>query len=141
MPTYQVKDIINGQPCFEKPLSEILGELKRDGGIDILDPVKYVTAQQRKWYKGVCLPWLVNHEVINKNQESFAWWDMEVKKQCDGLNLLKMEYKQWFDGTVTARLTTKDVGKRKMTAFIKEILAKSVEKGWGICPPDKDLRR
>ena len=123
---------------FEKPLKEILSELKPGGAIDILDPVKYVTAQQRKWYKGICLPWLVKHD---ENRESKAWWDMEVKKQCDGLNLLKMEYKEWFDGSVTARLTTKDVGKKKMTAFIEEILAMSVEKGWGIAPPDKDLRK
>jgi hypothetical protein len=140
MSTYQVTSV-GGMMTFEKPLKEILAELKPGGGIKILDPVEFVTDRQRRWYKGVCLPWLVKHEVINKNQESTAWWDMEVKKRCDGLNLLKLEYKEWFDGTVTSRLTTKDVGKKKMTAFIEEILAMSVEKNWGLAPPDKDLRK
>ena len=141
MKTYPVQSMINGQPCFKKPLDAILAELKVGGGIKLLDPIECITDRQRRWYKGICLPWLKNHPQVNKNQESLAWWDMEVKKQCDGLNLLKMEYKQWFDGTVTARLTTKNVGKKNMTAFIEEILAKSVEKNWGIAPPDKDLRR
>ena len=141
MPTFPVISMVDELPCFEEPLDFIVGRMKMGWAMKILTPVEHITAQQRKWYKGICLPWLVNHEVINKNQESIAWWDMEVKKQCDGLNLLKMEYKEWFDGTVTARLTTKGVGKNNMKAFISEILAKSVEKNWGVTKPDKELRK
>jgi len=137
LPTYPAK-LIDGEPAFDVPLSEILGQIKHGGALRVLSPVEYITDQQRKWYKGVCLPWLVKHD---ENQESTAWWDMEVKKRCDGLNLLKIEYRVWADGTITSRLTTKDVGKKKMTAFIEEILAKSVEMNWGIAPPDKELRK
>ena len=141
MPTYQVKSV-GGIMTFEKPLKEILAELKPGGGIKILDPVEYVTDRQRRWYKGVCLPWLAKHD---ENQESTYWWDDEVKRLCQGLALLKQDiyFMQGVDGQKIpiGRLTTSGVGKRNMTAFIEEILAKSVEKGWGLAPPDPDLRK
>ena len=141
MATYQVKSV-SGIMTFEKPLKEILSELKPGGGIKILDPVEYVTDRQRRWYKGVALPWLAKHD---ENQESTYWWDDEVKRLCSGLALLKQDiyFMQGVDGQKIpiGRLTTSGVGKRNMTAFIEEILAKSVEKGWGVAPPDKDLRK
>jgi len=142
MATYKVINICCGQPTFEKPLPEILGELKRGGGVKLLDPIDYVTDQQRRWYKGVCLPWLAKHD---ENQESVYWWDDEVKRLCSGLALLKQDI--FFTQDVSGRkfpigrLTTSGVGKRNMTQFIEEILAKSVEKGWGVAPPDKELRK
>ena len=39
------------------------------------------------------------------------------------------------------RVHRKGVGKKNMTNFIEEILAKSVEKNWGIAPPNPELRR
>jgi len=138
MPTYPVKEIIDDQPTFEKPLSEILSECKRGGAIKVLTPLEYVTDRQRRWYKGVCLPHLVKHD---ENRESAAWWDREIKTLCDGLNLLKPEYLCMANGEIISRLTTKGVGKRNMSAFIEEILAKSVELSWGISPPDADLRK
>lgn len=137
MPTYRCK-MIEGQPAFDFPISEILSQLRHGGGLKILSPVDYVTDQQRRWYKGVCLPWLMKHD---ENRESKDWWDTEVKRHCDGLHLLKVEYMQWADGSVTSRLTTKDVGVKKMTQFVEEILAKSVEKNWGLAPPEKELRK
>lgn len=137
MPTYQKKRI-GDQFGFEKPIEDIAAEVPEGGALKILDPVEYITDRQRRWYKGTALTHLVKHD---ENKNSKAWWDMRVKKLCDGLNLLKIEYKEWFDGTVTARLTTKDVGKKNMTQFIKEILAMSVEKNWGLVDPDPKLRK
>ena len=142
MKTYPVISMVNNQPCFEKPLEEILGELQQGGAIKLLDPIECITDRQRRWYKGVCLPHL---KKIDENQESTAWWDDEVKRQCNGLGLLKREifFTQAFDGQKfpIGRLTTRGVGKKNMMQFINEILAKSVENNWGISPPDKDLRR
>lgn len=140
--TYEVIQMVDGQPCFEKPLDAILGELKAGGGIKLLDPVDYITDRQRRWYKGVCLPWLAKHD---ENQESTYWWDDEVKRLCSGLALLKKDiyFMQGVDGQKIpiGRLTTSGVGKRNMTQFIEEILAKSVEMNWGIAPPDPELRK
>ena len=59
--------------------------------------------------------------------------------------LLKKEIFFIDDGTGgrigVGRLTIKGVGKRNMTAFINEILSKSLSKGWDISPPDEDLRK
>lgn len=135
--TYEVIEIIDGQPTFKVLLDEILGQLEYGGALRVLTPLEHHTDRQRRWYRGVCLPWLAEHD---ENRESIAWWDREVKRLCDGLNLLKKEILLDEDGTSVGRLTIKEVGKRNMTAFINEILAKSVEKNWGIAPPDKELR-
>lgn len=141
MPTYQVKSIVDGQPTFEKPLPEILADCKSGGAIQILDPVEYITDRQRRWYKGVCLPMLSKHD---ENAETTGWWDTEVKKQCNGLALLKKEILFMEDGAGgrfgVGRLTTKGVGIKNMRAFIEEILSKAVEKGWPIGEPDPELR-
>ncbi len=134
---YEPKVIVDGLPTFEVPLDDILREVKLGGALKVLTVVEYHTDRQRRWYKGVCLRWLVKHD---ENRESMAWWDREVKRLCDGLNLLKIQYISLDDGTVIARLTTVGVGKKNMTQFIKEILAKSVELNWGVAPPDPELR-
>lgn len=134
---YEPKLIIDGLPTFEVPLDDILRQVKLGGALRILTPLEYHTDRQRRWYKGVCLPWLVKHD---ENRESTAWWDREVKRFCDGLNLLKAQYIMLADGEIISRLTIVDVGKKKMTMFINEILAKSVEKNWGLAPPDEELR-
>jgi len=133
---------INGEPAFEVPMSDILSQVKDGGALKVLTPVEYVTDGQRRWYKGVALPWLVKHD---ENKESKDWWDTEVKRLCNGLGLLKKQV--YFIESVTGqripigRLTTKGVGVKKMTEFIEEILAMSVTKNWGVAPPDKELRR
>ena len=142
MPTYCVKTIIDGQPTFEKPLNDILAELKLGGAIRILDSVEYITDRQRRWYKGICLRDLVKND---ENGETMGWWDTEVKKLCNGLALLKKEIFYFEDGLGnkigTGRLTTKGVGKRNMTLFIEEILSTAMVKGWQVSPPDPDLRK
>jgi len=142
MPTYQVKSMIDGLPTFEKPLQEILKDCKVGGAIQILDAADYITDQQRRWYKGVCLPHLAKND---ENQESVEYWDTEVKKLCKGLAYLNKEIFFLEDNMGSkygiGRLTTKGVGKYNMTAFIKEILAASVKYNWGISPPDIELRK
>ena len=83
----------------------------------------------------------------DENGETAEWWDTEIKSQCGGLQYLKKEgivVELKLGNEITrvtiGRLTTKGVGKRNMTAFIEEILAKSIHNGWGISPPDKELR-
>ncbi|MCK5018178.1 MAG: hypothetical protein KAS32_14070 [Candidatus Peribacteraceae bacterium] len=138
MPTYPVVDVIDGEPTFEKPLADILKDMKKGWALQTLSPVEFITTRQRNWYKGICLRDLVKND---PNGETLAWWDQHVKRKCDGMNLLKIEYKIWFDKSITARLTTKGVGKKNMTMFIEEILSKSLSEGWNISPPDADLRK
>ena len=139
---YEVK-IVEGQPTFKKPLDEILAELKHGGALKVLDPLEYHTDRQRRWYKGVCLPWLVKND---ENGETLEWWDTEVKRLCGGLKYLKKEI--YFienmgisEKIPIGRLTTKGVGKRNMTNFIEEILSVSMSKNWDVAPPDKELRK
>jgi hypothetical protein len=138
---HQVKHIIDGQPCFEKPLDEILSECEVGGGIKILAPNEYITEQQRRYYKGVVLPHLVKQD---ENGETLEWWDMHVKRLCGGLAYLKKEV--FFTEDIMGnkipigRLTTKGVGKKNMSNFLEEILSKSMELGWGVSPPDPELR-
>ena len=142
MKTYPVTNMVDGQPCFQKPLESILSLLERGGAIKLLSPLEAITDRQRRWYKGVCLPCLVK---ADENGEPASWWDDEVKRVCNGLALLKQEI-FFFETTAgikvpCGRLTTRGVGKRNMTAFIETILSKSMEKGWDISPPDPDLRK
>jgi len=143
MPTHPVKDIIDGQPTFDKPLASILSELKRGGALQTLDPVEYITDRQRRWYKGVCLRDLVK---ADENGETMGWWDWKVKKECKGLAYLKKEGVMLEVGgnvheLTDGRLTTKGVGIRNMTAFIEEILAQAIHRGWPVSAPDPELRR
>ncbi len=142
MSLHQVQSIVDGQPTFTRPLQSILMDLKVGGALQTLSALEYHTEQQRRWYKGVCLPHLVKND---ENGETEAWWDEEVKKACNGLAYLKKEV-FFFEDSLgkrygIGRLTIKDVGKKNMTLFIEEILTQSIVKGWGVSAPDKDLRR
>ncbi len=144
MPLYQVISIIDGEPCFSEPFSDILSDLRLGGAIKTLTPLEAITDRQRRWYKGVCLPWLVKQDEKH-NAEGLAWWDDEVKRECNGLALLKKEifFMQSDSGhkIPVGRLTTKGVGVTKMRHFITEILSKSLEKDWKVAAPDPDLRK
>ena len=149
MPTYRVIDIVNCEPVFGRPRSketisvkEILADVKFGGALKTLTPLEYITEQQRRWYKGVCLRDLVKND---ENGETMDWWDTEVKRLCGGLKYLKKEIyfiESYLGEKIPiGRLTTKSVGKKKMTNFIEEILSVSLSKGWDVAPPDKDLRK
>ena len=144
MPTYPVIGIRNGEPVFEKPTKEILAEVIFGGALRTLTPLEFITDRQRRWYKGICLRDLVKND---ENGETKAWWDLEVKSKCNGLAYLKKEgidFELKLGDEVTrvtiGRLTTKNVGKKNMSAFIEEILSVSMVKGWNVSPPDPELR-
>lgn len=141
MPTYQKKRI-GDLFGFEKPIEEIAAEVPEGGALKILDPIEYITDRQRRWYKGICLRDLVKND---ENGETESWWDDEVKRECNGLGLLKQQiffYSDQMGNKIgIGRLTTRNVGKRNMTAFIEQILSVSLVKGWDIAPPDPDLRK
>lgn len=138
MPEYKIVSVIDGQPTFERPLDEILAEAKAGGALKLLDPIEWLTEQQRRWYKGVCIRGLVDW-----NGDSAQLWDRRLKRECDGLALLKKEILLTDNGTPVGRLTTKGVGKRNMTAFIERILevATDPKNNWPVTPPDPELRR
>ena len=141
MPTHEVITVVEGEPTFAKPLTEILSELVPGGAIKTLTPLEHITDRQRAWYHGICLRDLVKND---ENGETKGWWDTELKRECNGLALLKKEIFFIDDGTGNrigvGRLTTKGVGKRNMTAYIEEILSQSMARGWNIGPPDPELR-
>jgi hypothetical protein len=133
MATYQVIDIVNDEPTFETPLAEILSKLKRKGAIKTLSPLEYHTDQQRKWYKGVCLTGLHDWNGDTKDE-----WDLRLKAECNGNELLKKETITLGPGTTCVRLTIIGVGKKNMTQFIENILSKALEMDWPVTPPDED---
>ena len=133
---YKVINIIGGQPSFEKPLVEILSELKRGGAIKILSPLEYHTERQRRWYKGVCLRCLSEWNGDTKDE-----WDLRLKAECNGNELLNRQTIYLGYNNTCARLTIEDVGKKRMTQFIENILSKAITENWPVEPPDEDLRR
>lgn len=136
MPTYQVQSIVEGQPTFEKPLSEILADLKIGGAIKTLSQLEYHTDQQRKWYKGVCLTALSDWSGDTKDE-----WDLKLKALCNGIELLKTETIYLGLSKTCKRLTIIGVGKKNLTQYIENVLSKSVEMDWPVTPPDPELRK
>lgn len=53
----------------------------RKFAVKVLSEVEYITERQRNWYKGICLPFLVEND---ENKETKDWWDRKVKKECAG---------------------------------------------------------
>ena len=136
MATYQVIQIIDDEPTFERPLSEILAELKTGGAIKTLSPLEHHTDRQRRWYKGTCLKGLSDW-----NGDTPDEWDLRLKAECNGNELLKKETIYLGPGTSCVRLTIVGVGKQNLTAYIKNILSKAIEMDWPVSPPDPELRR
>jgi len=135
MATYKVIQIVDGQPTFAVPLSEILTQLEVGGALKVLSPLEYHTDQQRKWYKGVCLKGL--SEWSGDTPEE---WDLRLKALCGGDELLRTETLYLGPGTTCKRQTIVGVGKRNMMAFIENILSKAIEMQWPVTPPDPELR-
>ena len=135
MSEHKVISIIDGQPTFEKPLNEILASLKQGGALKTLSPLEYHTDQQRKWYRGPCLNGLAQW-----NGDTVGDWDLRLKADCGGNELLRKEAIMFADGNICTRLTISGVGKKNMTAYIENILSKALEQDWPVTPPDPDLR-
>lgn len=134
MPTYPVK-YIDDQPTFEKPLPEILAEVKPGGALKVLSPIEYHTDRQRRWFKGICLKGLSDW-----NGETIEEWDYRLKTEC-GFGLLKKDSMYVSLGVMITRLTIVGVGKKNMTAFIENILSRAITMEWPVTEPDSELRR
>lgn len=134
--TLRITDVIDGEPCFDAPIEELWQVCKKGGAIKVLDPLEYHTDRQRRWYKGVCLKGLSDW-----SGETSEWWDRELKKHCFGDELLKREEWLTMKGQPVSRLTVVGVGKKNMTAFIENILSKSIEMEWPVTAPDPELRK
>ena len=136
MPTHQVKAIIDNMPTFEKPLADILSGLVVGGAIKTLTPLEHHTDRQRRWYKGVCLKGLSDWNGDTKDE-----WDLRLKAECSGAELLKSETIYLGPGTSCIRLTIIGTGKKNLTAYIENILSKAIEMNWPVTPPDSELRK
>lgn len=136
MPTYQVINIIDGEPTFEVPIGAILSDLKAGGALKTLTPVEYHTAQQRKWYRGICLRGLSDW-----SGDTVDEWDHRLKMLCNGIELLKTETFYHPSTGHVNRLTIKGVCKKNLTQFIQNILSIAVTNDWPVTPPDENLRR
>ena len=136
MATHKVISMIDGQPTFAEPLQDILAGCKMGWAIKILSPLEYHTDQQRKWYRGPCL-----HGLSQWNGDTVDEWDMRLKDQCNGVELLKTQTIYLGPGSTCQRLTIQGVGKRNMTAFIEQIISLAIAMEWPVTPPDADLRR
>ncbi len=140
---HPVKTIIDGLPTFETPLGEILQDMKLGGALKVLSPLEYHTDRQRRWYRGICLKGLSDW-----SGDTVDEWDLRLKAECNGVELLKKDTIFLGVGMTCTRLTIVGVGKRNMTAFIEGILSKGIEMDWKdtegkpiIVPPDKELRK
>jgi len=137
--TFPVTAIINGIPCFSEPLDSILSHLSEGGAISVMTPLEHHTARQRRWYRGICLKGLSEW-----NGDTVDEWDLRLKDKCNGVELLKkmpITLTLYGQDIVASRLSIVGVGKRKMTAYIENILSKAIEMGWPVQPPDSDLRK
>ena len=110
--TFRIVDVIDGEPTFEVPISEVWEGCKPGGAFKRLDPIEYHTDRQRRWYKGPCLTGLSDW-----NGDTKAEWDLRLKAECGGNELLKKETIYLGPGTVCHRLTIVGVGKTNMTEF------------------------
>lgn len=66
--------IVDGQPAFDKPLSDLLGQCVPGAALQLLTPDKYISSQQIKWFKGVLLP------ALSKDTgDSIEYWETLLK--------------------------------------------------------------
>ncbi|KKK82631.1 hypothetical protein LCGC14_2801460 [marine sediment metagenome] len=134
--TYPVIAVTDEGPTFSQPLSSILSRLQVGGAIRTLGPVEHVTDRQRAWYRGICLL-----RLSDWNGDTVDEWDLRLKAECNGVELLKSEKIYLGVGMTCTRLTIVGVGVRNMTQFIENVLSKGIEMNWPISAPDKELRR
>jgi len=139
--TYQVQSIVDEQPTFEKPLQEILTDLKVGGAIKTLSPLDYITLQQIRWIKGVLLPAL-----SEDTGDSVAVWEARLKRNVMPDDFPPVVVQDGSNVYITLPSIT-TLGKRKMGQFIEGSVAHlRDEKIYGekflwVTLPDKELRK
>ena len=135
--THPVKSMIDSQPTFSKPLTEILAELEVGGALKTLTPLEHHTAQQRRWWKGVLLPAL-----SEANGDAKPVWEIRLKLAV--LPDVFCEHWLMVDGHPFAAIASiNTLSKKKMSELIEGSVAILRDK-WGfdwVTPPDKELRR
>ena len=131
---HEVMEIIDGQPCFEQPLADILAELSEGGALQTLTASECITARQRRWWKGVLLP------ALNKdNGESKRWWEIKL---IEAIFPEDVEYVAFNNRMFPVAPSISSFGKKKMTDLIEECVPQLHE--WGfmwVTYPDPELRR
>lgn len=66
--------IVDDQPLFDTPLSDLLKQCVPGAALQILTPDKYISYQQIKWFKGVLLP------ALSKDSgDSVEYWETLLK--------------------------------------------------------------
>ena len=140
MKTNEVISVVDDEPAFEHDLKAFVVGMKSGDALRRMDALEYHTYRQRNWYRGICLRGLADW-----NGDSIDDWDMRLKAECGGNELLKKQpvvYGKTPDGQllVCYRLSIQGVGKRNMTQYIENILSKAIEKDWSIEPPNEELR-
>ena len=126
-----VKTMVNGEPCFEKPLQEILAGLDVGWGIEVHNPGECMSVRQRAWFKGVLLPALSkdNGDTVRKWQGKLV--EAIFPEDCN-----------YDDNNNLIYPSIQGYSQRKMNTLIEESVAKCHE--WGftwVTLPDSDLRR
>lgn len=136
MSTHKVISIIEGEPTFKKPLTEILSELTAGGALKILTPLEYITDQQIAWWKGVLLPALAKD-----SGDSVGYWETKLKMAVlpdDFVPFYVPLGKQVFP--IIPSITI--LSKKKMNLLIEGAVYQCQE--WGflwVTLPDPDLRK
>lgn len=132
---YEVVSVVDGEPTFAVPLSLIWPEFQIGGALVVWSPEDFITDRQRRWWKGVLLPALVND-----TGDSKAWWETQLKTQVMPDRFKPEIYT--IDGEkfgVVPSITT--LGKRAMAELIDGSIQYLHEHGFGwVTPPDITLR-
>lgn len=135
MSTHQVTNIIDGKPCFAKPLDEILAPLKPGGAIKILSPAEFITNRQVAWFKGVLLPALAQD-----SGDTVTYWETKLKLAVLPDDF-QPEYHSFGKQVMPIIPSINKLGKKKMNLMIEGSVEKCHE--WGftwVTLPDPELR-
>ena len=74
MPTYPIRQIIDGEPTFDVPVSQIYAKCLPGGALKILSPLEAITERQRAWFKGILLSALAED-----TGDSKEYWETVLK--------------------------------------------------------------
>ena len=128
--------IVDGQPAFDKPLSDLLGQCVPGAALQLLTPDKYISSQQIKWFKGVLLP------ALSKDTgDSIEYWETLLKTSVMPDEFMPFYVpigKQVFP--IIPSINTLSI--KKMNQLIEGSVAKCHELGlmW-VTLPDSSLRK
>lgn len=126
----------NGQPLFDKPISELLAECVPGAALQVLTPDKYISYQQIKWWKGVLLPALAKD-----SGDSVEYWETLLKT-----SVMTDEFTPFYvpigKQVFPVIPSINKLSVKKMNQMIEGAVAKCHELGltW-VTLPDSELRK